>query len=84
MQIPTYCSNRILTDGYSYIIQERTHTPGLSMLPTANRTHTELAKDTYNLSHEAKYDKFLINSYIQYDKDKSLSTSGAFTYKLVF
>ena len=68
--------NNTITAGYSYTIQERTHTPGLSMLPTANRTHTELAKDTYNLSHEAKYDKFLINSYIQYDKDKNSSIAG--------
>ncbi|MCR1816245.1 TonB-dependent receptor domain-containing protein [Aliarcobacter butzleri] len=68
--------NNTIIGGYSYSIQERTHTPGLSMLPTATRSHSELTKDTYNLSHEAKYDKFLVNSYAQYDKDKNSSIAG--------
>ncbi|MFU8927428.1 TonB-dependent receptor domain-containing protein [Acinetobacter puyangensis] len=68
-------NNTIIAE-YSNTVQERTHTPGISMLETANRSYSELEKNNYNLSHEAKYDHFVVNSYVQYDKDKNNSITG--------
>ncbi len=65
-----------ITAEYSHTLQERTHNPGKSMLMTSNRTYSQLEKNNYSLNHEAKYDKFLINSYVQYDKDKNSSIAG--------
>lgn len=56
--------------------QERTHTPGISLLPTATRTYSELEKNSYTLSHEAKYDKWLSTSYLQFDQDENNSITG--------
>ncbi len=68
--------NNTITAEYSTTQQERTHTPGRSMLPTSNRSYSELEKNNYNLTHEGKYDQFVVNSYVQYDKDKNNSITG--------
>ncbi len=65
-----------LTAEITHTTQERVHTPGLSMLSTANRTYSELEKNSYNITHEGKFDKFVVNSYLQYDKDKNNSITG--------
>ena len=68
--------NNTITGGYAYTIQERTHNPGISLLPTSTRSYSKLEKANYNVNHEAKYDKLVLNSYIQYDKDKNTSSAG--------
>src|SRR5690606_5699350 len=68
--------NNTITAEYSTTQQERTHTPGRSMLPTSNRSYSELEKNNYNLTHEGKYDQFVVNSYVKYDKDKNNSITG--------
>lgn len=68
--------NNTITAEYSNTQQERTHTPGLSMLPTSNRSYSELEKNNYTLSHEGKFDNLVVNSYIQYDKDINNSITG--------
>ena len=68
--------NNTITAEYSTTQQERTHTPGRSMLATSNRSYSELEKNNYNLTHEGKYDQFVVNSYVQYDKDKNNSITG--------
>ena len=69
-------TNNTLIAEFANTQQQRTHTPGISLLATADRTYSELEKNNYNLSHEAKYDKWVSNSYIQYDKDKNNSITG--------
>jgi outer membrane receptor for ferrienterochelin and colicins len=68
--------NNTITAGYSHTLQERTHNPGISLLSTSSRSYSKLEKANYNLDHEAKYDKFVVNSYLQYDKDKNSSIAG--------
>ncbi len=69
-------NHNTFTAEFSNTQQERTHTPGLSLLPTSARTFSKLEKNNYSLSHEGKYDKLVLNSYIQYDKDKNSSITG--------
>jgi outer membrane receptor for ferrienterochelin and colicins len=64
-----------LTFGLSNTQQERSHTPGKSMLPTSAATYSELEKKNFNLTHEGKYDHLTVNSYLQYDKDKNNATN---------
>lgn len=40
------------------------------------RSYSELEKNSYNMTHEGKYDDFVVNSYLQYDKDKNNSITG--------
>lgn len=68
-------NNTIIAE-YANTQQERTHNPGVSLLPTATRTYSELEKNKYVLSHEAKYDKWVSNSYVQFDKDKNNAITG--------
>ena len=68
--------NNTITAEYSNTQQEREHNPGLSLLPTASRTYSKLDKNNYSLTHEGKYDKLVVNSYLQYDKDKNTSITG--------
>lgn len=65
-----------ITAEYSNTQQDRTHNPGKSMLPTSNRSYSELEKNNYSLTHEAKFDKLMVNSYVQYDKDQNNSITG--------
>lgn len=61
---------------YSNTQQERTHNPGKSMLPTSNRTYSELEKNNVTLSHEGEYGALTLNSYIQFDQDENNSITG--------
>lgn len=69
-------ANNTITAEYSNTQQERTHNPGVSMLSTSNRSYSELEKNNYNITHEAKYDKWVANSYLQYDQDKNNAITG--------
>lgn len=68
-------NNTIIAE-YSNTQQEREHNPGLSLLPTATRTYSKLDKNNYSLTHEGKYDKLVVNSYVQYDRDNNSSITG--------
>lgn len=64
---------------YSYTIQERYGRVGKSV-PLLNSmgqknsdVHTKIERNSYGLEHQAKYDEFSINSYINKEKDTSLS-----------
>ncbi|WP_418179109.1 TonB-dependent receptor domain-containing protein [Aliarcobacter lanthieri] len=62
--------------GYSYTLQETSYTVGKSV-ETA-QTPREIERNSYNLDHQLKYDKFALNSYVIYDKDKSKSQKTEF------
>ncbi|MFW3338942.1 TonB-dependent receptor domain-containing protein [Aliarcobacter butzleri] len=68
--------NNTITGGYGYTLQERTHNPGISLPSTSTRSYSKLEKANYNLNHEAKYNKLVVNSYLNYDKDKNNSITG--------
>lgn len=68
--------NNTLTAEYTNTQQERIHNPGISLTPDKTRTYSELEKNNITLSHEGKYDKFVVNTYAQYDKDKNNSITG--------
>ncbi|WP_418186302.1 TonB-dependent receptor domain-containing protein [Aliarcobacter vitoriensis] len=71
--------NNTIRAGYSYTIQERTHTEGKSIVAGSRETpYTKFERTNYNIDHEAKYDKFSINSYVNHDKDKSLTQKNQF------
>ncbi len=69
-------SNNTLTAEISNTQQQRTHNPGISLLPTASRTYSELEKNNISLNHEAKYDKWVSSSYLQFDQDENNSITG--------
>ncbi|MFV7791606.1 TonB-dependent receptor, partial [Aliarcobacter lanthieri] len=51
--------NNTIRAGYSYTIQERTHTEGKSIVAGSRETpYTKFERTNYNIDHEAKYDKF--------------------------
>jgi outer membrane receptor for ferrienterochelin and colicins len=59
-----------LTLGYQYAKQERTFSLGKSLAENSRWTedsYMETIKQNYYLTHEAKYQRFNINSYINYD-----------------
>lgn len=68
-------NNTIIAE-YTNTQQERIHNPGISLTEAQNRTYSELEKNNFTLSHEAKYDKFVANSYVQLDKDQNNSITG--------
>ena len=65
-----------VTAEYTNTVQERTHNPGVSLTPDSSRTYSELEKNNFSVAHEGKYDDFVINSYLQYDKDKNNAITG--------
>lgn len=81
--------NNTVNLGYSYTIQERTSTPGKSIpkellnsmgIPVAQtESYSKSIKNKYFIDHQAKYDKFVIDSYVNYDKDKNPSRVNATT-----
>ncbi|MCT7549944.1 TonB-dependent receptor [Aliarcobacter butzleri] len=43
------------------------------------KSHQKYDKYNYNLTHEAKYNKILVNSYLQYDNDKNHTRTNSTT-----
>ncbi|PUE67455.1 TonB-dependent receptor domain-containing protein [Arcobacter lacus] len=72
--------NNVIKAGYDYRIQERTTTPGKSISDTTEGSTSKLEKYNYNLTHQFKESKFLIDSYLQYEKDKNPSRVGSKGY----
>ncbi|AOA57309.1 TonB-dependent receptor domain-containing protein [Acinetobacter larvae] len=66
--------------GYDYRNQERNTSPGKSVADTTEPSSSELEKYNYSLTHQYKKDRLLIESYIQYDKDKNPSRVGSKGY----
>lgn len=81
--------NNRITLAYDYRVQERTSTPGKSLPLTttdrsgnvvdSERSYIKSENYAYSLSHEANYDKFLINSYLNYEKAKNGSRTNSST-----
>ncbi|RXJ85595.1 TonB-dependent receptor, partial [Aliarcobacter trophiarum LMG 25534] len=65
--------------GYTYTVQERAFNEGKSLEEGTEDTYYKSIKYNYSLTHEANYDKFLINSYINYDKAKNPSRTNSST-----
>ncbi|WP_044416165.1 TonB-dependent receptor domain-containing protein [Halarcobacter anaerophilus] len=68
-----------ITAGYTYTEQERTHNEGKSLADGEDDVYYKSIKYNYALSHEAKYDNFLINSYVNYDKAKNPTRTNSDT-----
>ncbi|MCT7908086.1 TonB-dependent receptor [Arcobacter lacus] len=68
--------NNTIKAGYTYSIQERTHTEGKS---STEDSYTKAEKYNYNLTHQFKKDKFLLDSYLNYDNSKNPSRVNATT-----
>ena len=60
-----------ITAGYNYKVQERTSNPGKSLPETSKKTYQKSLNYDYGVSHEAKYDKIQVNSYLNYEKSKN-------------
>lgn len=69
-------ANNTLSAEFSNTQQQRTHNPGKSLLATATRTYSELEKNNYVLSHDAKYDDWVSSSYVQFDQDQNNAITG--------
>lgn len=69
-------ANNTLSAEFSNTQQQRTHNPGKSLLATATRIYSELEKNNYVLSHDAKYDDWVSSSYVQFDQDQNNATTG--------
>lgn len=69
-------ANNTLSAEFSNTEQQRTHNPGKSLLATATRIYSELEKNNYVLSHDAKYDDWVSSSYVQFDQDQNNATTG--------
>lgn len=69
-------ANNTLSAEFSNTEQQRTHNPGKSLLATATRTYSELEKNNYVLSHDAKYDDWVSSSYVQFDQDQNNAITG--------
>lgn len=71
---------------YNKARREFTHTPGKSIAATvtdrngnvSNNTasHSQYEKDILVLSHDGRYDNWMLNSYLQYDTSENVSTSA--------
>ncbi|OCL98620.1 Colicin I receptor precursor [Aliarcobacter thereius] len=76
--------NNTIRTTYSYSIQERLSTAGksipeLNSMGQANSdSYTKTERNSYSVDHEGKYDRMNINSYVNYEKDKSLSQKTEF------
>ena len=78
--------NNRITLGYDYRVQERTSNPGKSLPLTttdifgnvidSEKSHMKSENYAYSLTHEATYNNFLINSYINYEKAKNDSRTN--------
>lgn len=71
--------NNTITAGYTYSLQERTHHAGKSLADDDEDIYYKSIKYNYSLAHEAKYDDFLINSYVNYDKAKNPTRTNSTT-----
>ena len=69
-------ANHTLSAEFTNTQQQRTHNPGKSLLASATRTYSELEKNNYVLSHDAKYDDWVSSSYIQFDQDQNNAITG--------
>lgn len=69
-------ANHTLSAEFTNTQQQRTHNPGKSLLATANRSYSELEKNNYVLSHDAKYDDWVSSSYVQFDQDQNNAITG--------
>ncbi len=68
-----------ITAEYNYSTQERTTTPGKSISTTSTGEATKLIKYNYNLTHQFKKDKFLLDSYLNYDNANNPSRVNSST-----
>lgn len=62
--------------GYSHTLLEREATSGKSVPLTTAATYKKVEKSNFNIDHSLKKDNFVIDSYINYDKDKNTTQSG--------
>lgn len=70
--------NNTVELAYTKATRDYTHTPGKSLVATATApSHTRFEKDIYVVSHDAKYDKFVINTYVQQDLSENTSDRNA-------
>ena len=72
-------SNNTITAGYNYKVQERTSNPGKSLVSTGKQSYQKSINYDYFLNHEAKYDKYLINTYLNYEKSENPTRKNANT-----
>ncbi len=68
--------NNTLSAEFTNTQQQRTHNPGKSLLASATRTYSELEKNNYVVSHDAKYDDWVSSSYVQFDQDQNNAITG--------
>lgn len=70
--------------GYTKATRDYTHTPGKSLVATADTLHTRYEKDIYVLSHDGQFEKFVTSSYIQQDISENKTNSAAEKKESVF
>lgn len=68
--------NNTIRAGYSYTQLERETTSGKSVPKTTVASYTKVEKNNFNIDHKFKKDNFVVDSYINYDKDKNSTQSG--------
>lgn len=68
-----------LTLAYLYSKQTRDYSAGNSLASDSTDVNYVSYKDNYSLTHEVKYDNFLINSYLNYDKARNPSRTNSTT-----
>ncbi|RXJ99143.1 TonB-dependent receptor [Arcobacter sp. CECT 8986] len=68
-----------LTFGYMYSKQERTWNEGKSIADGEEDTYQKSIKYNYSLAHDLKFDDFIMNSYVNYDKAKNPTRTNANT-----
>lgn len=66
--------NNTIRAGYSYTSIERDTTVGKSVVTGA--TSTKVDKSNFNIDHKFKKDNFVLDSYLNYDKDKNSTQTG--------
>ena len=65
-----------ITAGQSHTDTLNKRTPGESLLSTASATRQGSVKDNYFLTHDGKYDRLTLKSYLNYDYAKNDTTRG--------
>ncbi|AXX91471.1 TonB-dependent receptor [Malaciobacter molluscorum LMG 25693] len=71
--------NNKFTLGYMYSKQERTWSEGKSIAKGEEDTYQKSIKYNYSLAHDLKFDNFVMNSYINYDKAKNPTRTNSDT-----
>lgn len=67
------------TAGAGTTVQERSHTPGKSLAPTANASYSKSIRDNYFITHDGDYGKLIWNSYLTYDASSNPTRVNATT-----